>query len=327
MVAKGKDHGRYKHGFRAGYTEWRYGDIRVQKRQEPILDKPRYDSAVLRAGELLRQWMNAPFPSTPFQFEATIRHGLRQQFCLKGFSWDRSDIEAERIVAEALRDIGARRPSHDEGQPEYVVSQDYCTNCYSPLDDEQIARHQRFCCTECAKATMERRNFEVGYWADQIGQAAFRMVQRAKHAPRQCSHCNKEFRPASDESEQRFCSLACSSASQRTVPDKPCATCGTMFRPHSTGRGNYCSRACKDKALTLVVVERECQFCGHAFTARAKKAAFCSTACAVSSSKIGRGWSPKQITPHVFDHYLTMPINASRPAWLTPERFDELVAA
>jgi hypothetical protein len=39
------------------------------------------------------------------------------------------------------------------------------------------------------------------------------------------------------------------------------------------------------------------------------------------------GWTPKVLSTRAFDHYLTMPINASRPAWLTPERFDEMVAA
>lgn len=36
---------------------------------------------------------------------------------------------------------------------------------------------------------------------------------------------------------------------------------------------------------------------------------------------------PASVNRATFDHFITMPINAARPAWLTPERFDELVAA
>ena len=58
--------------------------------------------------------------SSAFEFEASCRHGLRSGFCLAGESWARADVMAAEIVRESLHRIGARRPTWEEGQPEYT---------------------------------------------------------------------------------------------------------------------------------------------------------------------------------------------------------------
>jgi hypothetical protein len=322
-MSKGTKNGRYKHGFRAGYTEWRYGDIRVKKRQEPIFEAAQYQSVVERVTAILANWT-----SSPFQHEAACRQGLRRQLCLKGYSWGRADAEAARIVTAGLANIRAVRPTHDEGQPQYSVSTDYCLHCHSPLDDHSITMNHRFCSPECAKATILFRNYEVGYWADQIGRAAFASVQRAKHAPRACKQCGTSFRPVAEQSAQIYCSQTCVGLSQRTAPECACEECGKLFsRAVGTLRtAKFCSKRCADKAATRRVVHQTCTFCGSPFVAGSYAAKFCSTTCAVAGSKLGRGWEPKQLLPHVFDHFITVPVNA-RPPWLTPARFDEMIAA
>lgn len=53
---------------------------------------------------------------THFAFEASCRHGLRGSLCLQGWNWHDADTVAAEIVETALRQIGAQRPTWQQGQ-------------------------------------------------------------------------------------------------------------------------------------------------------------------------------------------------------------------
>src|SRR5690606_16914077 len=48
------------------------------------------------------------------------RHEMRSGLCLRGWPWADADAAAAEIVAAALNMVGARRPTWQQGQPEYV---------------------------------------------------------------------------------------------------------------------------------------------------------------------------------------------------------------
>jgi len=104
-------------------------------------------TAVLRSGE-----------ASLFAFEATCRHGLRSRFCLAGWKWNDADALAEDIVSEALRLLGAKRPTWEEGQPEYVqngggalIERTRCVRCHTPLPEG----HYKFCSRLCGQSHRE----------------------------------------------------------------------------------------------------------------------------------------------------------------------------
>lgn len=96
--------------------------------------------------------------SSPFAFEASCRHGLRSRLCLAGWGWQDADALAADIVAEALRRIGARRPTWEEGQPDYVqngggalIERTRCVRCHTPLPEG----HFKFCSRLCGQSHRE----------------------------------------------------------------------------------------------------------------------------------------------------------------------------
>src|SRR5690606_914919 len=81
--------------------------------------------------------------ATLLNFEGPCRHGLRSRLCLEGWPWQDADAMAADIVATAMRQIGAQRPTWAEGQPEWsqqgagaLIERTRCAHCGSPLPDE-----------------------------------------------------------------------------------------------------------------------------------------------------------------------------------------------
>lgn len=91
---------------------------------------------------------------TAFAFEAFCRHGIRSGLCLKGWNWTDADAAATDIVSAALRQIGARRPTWQQGQPEYtqdgviVNERTRCIRCGWRLPEG----HRKFCGPVCFTA-------------------------------------------------------------------------------------------------------------------------------------------------------------------------------
>lgn len=89
---------------------------------------------------------------TRFSFSAVCRHAIRSRLCLLGWSWTNADLTADSIVTTALIRVGARRPTWQEGQPEYTqegyapVERTLCVQCARPLPEG----HTKFCGRPCA---------------------------------------------------------------------------------------------------------------------------------------------------------------------------------
>jgi hypothetical protein len=75
---------------------------------------------------------------TLFCFEAACRHGVRVSLILSGWRWSRADEQAAAIVALALALLGAKRPTWQQGQPDYcqegtIILRERCLHCGKPL--------------------------------------------------------------------------------------------------------------------------------------------------------------------------------------------------
>ncbi len=149
---------------------------------------------------------------TRFALEASCRSGLRAGFCLEGWNWQEADATAAEIVAAALHMIGAKRPTWQQGQPEWtqhgVVAEERttCIRCKGELPEG----HYKYCGNLCAQAAKQARMRERR--KDEL-----LAYQRARYAagklhpiqpPRPCETCGKEFRPR--KKTARFCSGSCS---------------------------------------------------------------------------------------------------------------------
>lgn len=96
--------------------------------------------AVMRKGE----------PSV-FAFEGFMRHGIRSGLCRRGWTWHDADETAADIVGAALARLGAKRPTWQQAQPEWVqfgvtlIERVRCVNCGWQLP----AGHTKFCSRRC----------------------------------------------------------------------------------------------------------------------------------------------------------------------------------
>ena len=103
-------------------------------------------AAILRKGD-----------PTPFAFEAFCIYGLRSGLCLRGWGWHEADETAQDVVSAALRQIGAKRPTWYQGQPEYtqdgviMFERTRCVRCHWKLPEG----HRKFCSSLCAGAHHE----------------------------------------------------------------------------------------------------------------------------------------------------------------------------
>jgi hypothetical protein len=263
--------------------------------------------------------------------------------CVDGHDWHHADADAAALIDEALRRLHARRPSYDEGQREYSVSPDYCSWCHSPLEDVPGTRKVSFCSDVCARSAVSAREINHHRNETRAFNAAWEVISRSRHPQRECEECGKGFRPIRMDSPNRFCSAkchhayagrvlarpprtcptcktsfqpatskqvhcspACGFAARRTVLPRECRHCGTTFRPTSNSGGAFCSRACH-YAHGHGTHACSCSWCGRDFVAKAAHAASCSEACRLAERKFRLGSAPQRLTPHVFDHFVSMP--------------------
>lgn len=256
----------------------------------PILSKDHRRSVVLKMAELMGRWSHSPF-----EWEGSARHALRSAFCLGGYGWLRADEEAKAIVSGALKEMGAQRPSWEEGQWRYTEGRDCCKHCQGPLE---AGWGDSYCGPECAKAALERRAGRDKRSADRQYMAAYAVVQRLAVPTKPCACCGKEFHPRKDSADtQQCCSRSCANQmkadAMRLVPKEtvPCVVCGNPFETPPKSRAQYCSITCQNLAQ------------------RARRG----------------DWHPRDLNRVVFEVLIVGRDQA--PAWLPPERFDELVAA
>lgn len=236
----------------------------------------------------------AGWTTTPFQFEGAVRAGLRSGLCLADHGWQASDDEAAGLVTEALRGMGAERPTWEQGQRGYAEPHDFCEWCGGAMDDEERTRGQRFCCAEHAKAGLahmarkDRRNFGRAL------ESARRMVKRSDAEPRICAQCGTSFQPG---------------------------------RPHQV----YCSQSCSAKATNAAVAsslgQLTCDCCCETFSPKNAAQRFCSERCAkrVENARTRIRNGNARLSAICFDIVFTFPANERAATWLNAERLDRLL--
>ncbi len=294
-MARAKRNHSYKHGLRAGYTDYRYGALRRTQTPKPILNADRRQHVVHHVVDQMRQWR-----LSPFEFEGTIRTSVRAALCLEGYGWQRSDTEAASVVAEALRRMGAVRPTWDSGQREYVVERENCSWCALPLPE---GTRERFCGEVCARSALTWRDYETRYKESLVGNSAYRVVARARNPERPCKNCGEGFHPLTAESNQEFCSQRCFGAYRSYLPEKQCKHCGKTFRPRQAGNaGVFCSPKCYHANGRTQEYHRQCVWCFRPFVTKSTRSLFCSGACKTQMFRVHKGEFPKRLSPPVFDY-------------------------
>lgn len=233
--------------------------------------------------------------SSKFEYEASCRHGLRAGLCLQGEAWSAADKFAGEVVMEALRRIGARRPTWQEGQPEWAqdgyapIERYYCERCGNPIpgDKETLNAHAvKYCSTFCRDNARSERKRLYGYQVSRAQWEAQWIARREEaraERGRPCDHCGKLFNPT--ESKQasghtkRFCSRACYEAA---LGPRPCEVCGKPFVPARIASARICSPACQTRKRRANVPGklRVCEWCGNEFRTHKPRARFCSKGCA-----------------------------------------------
>jgi hypothetical protein len=248
-------------------------------RHAPILKDEKQQTIV----DFLASWFSTSHFSA-FQFEGEARVALRVMLIGKGHSWQRSDDEAHRLIQLALHKIGAKRPPKEQCQPEWTM-EEWCGFCRGPLDDEAIARHDRYCCVECARMALTKRAYgKGGYSADYYGQIAYRQVRREELPVRACKNCGETFRPntttTTDSEKRQYCSRDCWYEARRTLPTVECQNpnCNNVFRQRASVQ-QFCSQECAVKGRSLLLPIRDCAFCGTPFQPKISAALYCSPKC------------------------------------------------
>lgn len=300
-----------KDNYWAGFAAYRYGSAGKAAKPRQVIKGDRRTHVVDQVVALLKA-----FTSSPFQHEGALRAGIRSALCMAGHRWALADLEAEAIVAEGLRRIGAVRPSWAEGQWTHTDSPDFCSWCRKPMDDVERTRGQRFCSPHCARCALERRDYETHAGKEAISRSAYRLISKMKRPPITCVHCGKQFH--SDATRARFCSNTCAMTHRwvdNTLPDKTCEHCGTLFHPLRL-KQRACSLSCgrfilhADKRAALASETRTCLTCEETFTPTAKESTCCSDRCRLRKNYLARKraarLAPPSLTAEIFDGWFAM---------------------
>lgn len=255
-----------------------------------ILKGEKRKHVVHQVMDLLKDWRFSKFEN-----EGPARAGLRSAFCLNGYGWGMSDHEAEALISESLRTIGAKRPTWEEGQWHYTLSPDQCVWCMGEIEDADRARGFRFCSAMCASSANEYRNYRHKRSFDAVAKNAWLVIKTDEAPEKRCQHCQAPFKRFGAQYEGnialgrfKFCSVACADASKRVYADRDCAICTKTFAPKRE-RQFCCSPECGHQ-YRIKPMNRECLCCGVAFrsyrlTSKPSVNVFCSKEC---SNKFGR---------------------------------------
>lgn len=244
-----------------------------------LLQKDRRRHLIETAAEIL--CIGRP---THFAFEGATRHGLRSSLCLQGWPWLDADAAAKDVVDAALRQIGAVRPTWQQGQFNYTddsaIEHTRCANedCGKPVAMGENGRWRKYCSSECLGRHHAKMADRFGFKRTRAEYLAFHAANREKKksalAQRDCAWCGKMFLHRDRRSEpQAYCGDICRkaavSAAARKLPDEvKCARCGTGFRPKHAG-AKFCGKVCMASAFSAGGrVERPCVRCGEIFSSK-----------------------------------------------------------
>jgi len=285
----------------AQYTRFRYG----QPRKPVTLARIFKGEARLRIEdditEAMRDWRE-----TPFENEGPFRAALRSTLCLQGHAWNRADAEAAELVQVALHRQGAKRPTWEEGQLTYTESPDFCSWCRGPLSADDIASARRFCCAECTRMALTRRDYGAPGEYSPVRQSIRDILRKLESKPRVCTGCGKQFQ--SRNRNQKFCSHQCKFAG--ILIDINCDWCGKTFRQKAQSQ-LYCSNSCRGHGTNARATMHTltCEWCSGTFQSKKSTTKYCCTrhndraiyakkaAARLEKAKVVR------LTPAIFDEW------------------------
>lgn len=273
--------------FKSTWREFRHGQEPHGKkkkdkgpRHKPIYSGEKRKHIVHQVMDAMSDWRYSHF-----EYEGTCRAAIRASLCLQGNDWTRSDTEAADIVGEALKALGASRPSWIEGQAEYSVSQDYCAWCHVPMEGGDSRGGHRFCSPLCARSSLIHRNTAAEQKALAVRQSAWRVIMKEKRPAQPCGYCGTSFHPR--EKQGIYCSRSCSTKAKQgsaLLSDVACGWCGDVFKPRRAD-SRYCCQSCAAYARNyhekqrLAGDQRECKCCGLLFVPQRVRSECCSPRC------------------------------------------------
>lgn len=255
------------------YLYYRYGEPKDRAKAQAILSGPLRAATVSSIMDRLSDWR-----SSPFEHEGECVHAFRSFFCTAGHSWDVAHEEASNLVNEALRAIGAKRPSWEEAQRWYALTAEQCRWCAREIPELVLTRFRGvpYCSTTCAGLALEHHDRGQATKQDLTYQYTLRFVTAQARPTRECRQCNQHFHPKEDS--QAFCSKACISESLKRVADRHCKHCGGLFRPLKR-HGEFCSKKCSTRSRYDALPVKPCEHCGTEFKMTNPGRKYCSTRC------------------------------------------------
>jgi len=159
----------------------RKAERKAERRRLRIKDRASVVTAIV---QVVREAREDGRAVTHWTFEGMLIALLRSEMCLSSVPWAAADSAAREVVAEALGRLGAKRPSWQEGQPEWTdggVIRDTritCANCGKGLEPEQ----KIYCSRICGDAALHRRA-----WHDMAEEKRLRLnlirKRRKQNAP------------------------------------------------------------------------------------------------------------------------------------------------
>jgi hypothetical protein len=178
----------------------------VRQRPQPVRKLARHRRIAIR--DALAAMMRRAQP-TAFALEAPSRHALRVVLIYRGWRWGAADAEAMLLVQAALAMAGVKRPTWEQGQPEFTQHgvkpppRENCVRCGRPLPEY----HKRYCSDVCARASQETHYLQMAAEEKHAKYLAYRTACKEKAAEKECVGCGRAFRPFRDS--VKYCSPEC----------------------------------------------------------------------------------------------------------------------
>ncbi len=122
--------------------------------QRGKLTRARFEALVNRLILISREAHVAGITATIMGLEGPLIHAVRSTLCLWGWRFRTADELARAAMAEALQRVLAKRPSWNEGQPDWAISEGLlierkrCVRCHKKLPDG----HKKYCSRLCARS-------------------------------------------------------------------------------------------------------------------------------------------------------------------------------